>query len=59
MSMKDLADVQEMVKLLSLSAEFGARLDPYVQPKYRELWQAAMASGRRYIRLWRHKPLAH
>ena len=55
--MKDLADVQELIKLLSLPAEFGDQLNPYVQSKYRELWQAIMSSGRRYVRLWRNKLL--
>ncbi len=53
--MRDLADVQEMIKLFSLPADFGDRLNPYVQSKYRELWQATMSSGRRYIQLWRNK----
>ena len=52
---KDLADVQELVKLLSLPADFADQLNPYVQSKYCELWQSAMRSGRRYIRLWRNK----
>ena len=53
--MKDLADVQELIKLLSLPADFGEQLSPYVRSKYRELWEATMASGRRYVRLWRNK----
>ena len=53
--MKDLADVQELVKILSLPADFGDQLNPYVQPKYHELWQATRATGRRYIKLWRNK----
>ncbi len=55
--MKDLADVQEMIKLFSLPTDFGDRLNPYVQSKYHELWQATVRSGRRYIRLWRDKRL--
>ncbi len=53
--MKDLADVQELIKLLSLPADFADRLNPYVQSKYHELWGATMGSGRRYVRLWRNK----
>ena len=53
--MKDLADVQELIKLRSLPADFADRLNPYVRSKYHELWQATMDSGRRYIRLWRNK----
>ena len=54
--MKDLADVQEMIKLLSLPASFGDRLDAYVQPKFQELWDAAMGGGRRFLRIWRVEP---
>ena len=49
---KDLADVQELIKLFSLSDGFRDQLNPYVQPKYCELRQATTSSGRRYIRLW-------
>ena len=52
---KDLADVQELIKLLSLPADFGSKLDPYVQGKYTELWQATRGTRRRYIQLWRNK----
>lgn len=53
--MKDLADVQELIKLLSLPADFSSRLDPYVQEKFTELWQAARGTERRYLQLWRNK----
>jgi len=52
--MKDLADVQELIKLLSLPAAFADGLSPYVQSKYQELWQATRETGRRFVRLWRH-----
>ena len=38
--LKDLADVQELIRALSLKADFSARLDPYVRDKYREMWNA-------------------
>jgi hypothetical protein len=38
---KDLADVQELIKVLNLPADFAERLNPYVRPKYAELWKAA------------------
>ena len=38
--LKDLADVQELIKLRSLSAEFAERLNPYVREKYLELLDA-------------------
>ncbi len=50
--MKDLADVQELIKRFALPADFADQLNPYVQPTYRELWQATAAGARRYIRRW-------
>jgi Nucleotidyl transferase AbiEii toxin, Type IV TA system len=38
--LKDLADVQELIKRLQLPGELCTRLNPYVQEKYRELWDA-------------------
>jgi hypothetical protein len=38
--LKDLADVQEAIRILNLPADFASRLDPYVQDKYTELWTA-------------------
>jgi hypothetical protein len=43
---KDLADVQEVIKLLHLPADFADQLDPYVRGKYRELWDAVQNSPR-------------
>jgi hypothetical protein len=37
---KDLADVQELIRVLGLDADFGARLHAYVRPKYSELLRA-------------------
>ena len=56
--MKDLADVQELIKLLALPEDFGDQLNPYVQLKYQELWQTTRATERRYIRLWPKQGLA-
>ena len=36
--LRDLADVQELIRILDLSADFGAQLQPFVQEKYGELW---------------------
>jgi len=41
---KDLADVQELIRVLHLDAAFGARLHPWVQAKYAELL-AGVRSG--------------
>ncbi len=38
--LKDLADVQELIRILGLTADFASRLRPFVQEKYRELWSA-------------------
>ena len=38
--LKDLADVQELVKIKSLNADFAEKLDPFVREKYLELQKA-------------------
>ena len=38
--LKDLADVQELIKFRGLSREMAASLNPYVREKYLELWDA-------------------
>ena len=38
--LKDLADVQELIKLLRLPSEYREQLNPYVREKYDELWQS-------------------
>lgn len=47
--LKDLADVQELIKARGLDADFAGRLDPYVREKYLELC-AAVGQGRRDAR---------
>lgn len=42
--LKDLADVQELIKIRKLDAEFAAKLDPYVREKYLELEEAVRKS---------------
>lgn len=37
--LKDLADVQELIRVLRLSGAFADQLHPYVQPKFLELWE--------------------
>jgi hypothetical protein len=41
--LKDLADVQEVIRALGLPADYADRLDPYVRPKYAELWAAVQS----------------
>jgi hypothetical protein len=38
--LKDLADVQELIRILKIPQEFGSSLNPYVQSKFIELWSA-------------------
>jgi Uncharacterised nucleotidyltransferase len=42
--LRDLADVQELIKLRKLDAEYAERLDPYVRHKYLELWNAVAST---------------
>ncbi len=44
--LKDLADVIEVIRILRLSTELAAELDPYVREKYGELWGAAQVEDR-------------
>ena len=44
--LKDLADVLELIRHLSLPRETADSLDPSIRPKYEELWQAAQAPER-------------
>lgn len=41
--LKDLADVQELIKSISLTDTFASQLHPYVQAKYLELWRDVQA----------------
>ena len=36
--LKDIADIQELILLLKLPADFAEKLDPFVRAKYLELW---------------------
>jgi hypothetical protein len=42
--LKDLADVQELIKIRKLDADFARKLDPYVRTKYLELEEAVRKS---------------
>ena len=42
--MKDLTDVVELIKTLSLPRPFGENVNPFVRDKYYELWDAIEAS---------------
>lgn len=53
--MKDLGDVQELIKLLHLQRDFGDGLSEYVRAKYDELWLATRQIKKRFVLLWRNK----
>lgn len=38
--LKDLANVQELIKLRGLTSDFAGALDPYVREQYLRLWEA-------------------
>jgi len=42
--LKDLADVQELIKIRKLDSDFALKLDPYVRAKYLELEEAVRKS---------------
>ena len=43
--LRDLADVQEVIRILGLSEAFSESLHPYVRERYRELWRAVREHG--------------
>jgi hypothetical protein len=43
--LKDLADVQELIKVSDLPIEFADRLDPSVRDTFKELWDGAQSPG--------------
>jgi hypothetical protein len=44
--LKDLADVQELIKARGLGSDFAERLDPYVREQYLRLWEGVERSRR-------------
>jgi hypothetical protein len=42
--LKDLADVQELIKIRGLQLEFAEQLNPYVRPKFLELYETVKQS---------------
>jgi hypothetical protein len=44
--LKDLADVQELIKARGLGSDFAEELNPYVREQYLKLWQAVERAGR-------------
>lgn len=52
---KDLLDAIEMIKVLGLPRNFAEKLNPFVQEKFRQLWDDANPPTKRYVTLWRNK----
>ncbi len=52
--MKDLVDVQELIKILTLPSNFAENLNPFVREKYAELWRGARPLEKRYVAIWRN-----
>ena len=52
---KDLADVEELIKLLDLSDEFAAKLDSSVRAGYLAIWSRVSSVPKRYQTIWRNK----
>lgn len=52
---KDLVDVQQLIKTLSLPRAFSGQLHEYTRTKYEELWDGLRATEKRYVLLWRNK----
>lgn len=46
--LKDLADVQEVIRALRLPDTFSGELNPFVREKYLELWRSVQGSPREY-----------
>lgn len=44
--LKDLGDVQELIRELKLKQDFGAQIHPYVREKFMELWQGVKQDTR-------------
>lgn len=43
--MRDLSDVQDIIRMLRLPLEYGEQLNPYVRDKYQELWVPPTPEG--------------
>lgn len=47
--MKDLADVQELIRQLALPIAFSEQLNPWVREKFVELWNATHGQSKRFV----------
>lgn len=53
---KDLADVEELIKELGLTDTLAGSLHPYVQDRYRRIWQTLYSTPKRYLWLLGKSP---
>ena len=56
--MKDITDVDELIRILKLPRDLAAELNPYVRPKYLERWGVINRSARRFVSTWRNQALS-
>lgn len=49
---KDLADVEELIKALSLPEALSETLHPYSRERYLEIWRGVHGTPKRYLLLW-------
>jgi hypothetical protein len=54
---RDIADVEELIKLLNLPESLTDSLHPFSRDKYIEIWRKLHSGKKRYLRLWRHNSL--
>lgn len=52
--LKDLADVQELIKTLGLTRDLGEELSEYVRNRYWQLFDEVSGVQRRYVMIWPH-----
>ncbi|MBI3864995.1 MAG: hypothetical protein HY290_24235, partial [Planctomycetia bacterium] len=50
--LKDLADIQELIKTVNLPADLAQKLNPYVRDKYLELWRGTRPPEKRFVLIW-------
>jgi hypothetical protein len=53
--MKDLADTQELIKILTLPRDYVDHLNLFVREKFLELWNAARPAQKRYVQIWKNQ----
>ncbi len=49
---QDLVDVQRLISTLDLPADFALQLDPFVRPKFEDLWRLEKGTPVRRVRIW-------